>query len=1363
MPTNDPTRAWWPESQATVGGADAPKVIEYTREQDICTGIGTLDYTISGNETPPGMWDEIDVDVMGALSARYNVLSIEKKAPDGVWLISCQDDSIRLMDYFITEQYEITYPSNSVYWLEKFLEEAGVIYELPAAYGVEMSENTSLGMTTAYDVVMQLCQMNGWAFHFELVDGVSTCIIGKFSITEATNGIEIKPNRVTELGYNKSDKMLRNRAVVWGAGDPDTGEWVYADTATQTAWNRPGNDYRTIVYSNSAIKTFGVAYSLASKILNEFSQTIPEKHINGFYNYDDWWNYDEWRICTDAEILAKGYYLHIMTPVKAYSEKHHIYVSGRITHITENMSKDGGITFTYILDRRCPRLFGYAEWLDYVYIGTNGAGVWRKWITSSTWVNYSTGITDLNIKDLSAYNGLLATIGSPNPMRGRYGGIIDDSYLYIRQTQSAAWSKYNPGGFTDTTASGGPVFLSSGYMAEACSIDRTYGINGMVTVGYTIPNPSGLPLPSGSTHLFPASGNLSWVQGVTADRVPVYTQQIILTSGTPTIIPTGVQYPNPYDIGIVDMDTNWDGTNIISVYNAQKVLMEMGPIYSGHMPLFDYGTFTRQPYGSSPTGIVSQPPPTSGIVVEQISTNTNIMPDTVGYRLLYVSTGDHGGCILTDDMEYDGRAYGCSLWGSSSPGIYKYKFHLSSGTSNWYTLDKYLFSGDYYLGGPASFYKVDENHFTIIECDIFAPGDHDNGEYSYGYSIAINESTGYADTTPLVTNQLSHHFSSNGDWMGDIDVRYSGDRYLAVAGNNTDHGPWLAVIDASDNTVIYNNSSVTGPGGYIITGFGSANHMIFGFFHSPGVKGYFDGGGWAGAGHHVFKVASVNVHTGAVNIGSINVQFPFPDGGWGGNVLWGVGDSYNNYHQPGVSLVYENIDSGVGMGHYYWIGNYELTFGDWYPAPQEHFNYTYFIDALIDSEGNFGSYTTYYDIWPAMYFGSKISGNIPSWVQHNNNDEYFHTHVIDADSMHYETLNSRNPSDTFGVFWRGAWDYLERGDFWFGKEHDLVIANPYDAGDVFAVLDSLAAGEYGSPYTRVAYEANPRLDDFDNTIYTSCVGWYDGENPVMAGYDSGGNMTKLLYPVLNYSQPGGQQEVVGTTAQDKIVTPYTSAIAKIWMRVPVNIVESGKENLQSRYLLLRHDPEVVPSGLFTVIRESTIPMYVDTSKSIPTTFYSKPHLDDYSSSVMGTSFLNEEGSFTIVSPGGGMGTHDTRVFDLDNIGGMFPVSGYMTSGFLDRYVGVAGGKKGLIMYPADLGGGGIYNPNLYTIIFSGAFTHLDFTNNDPDPYMFVCTSGTSSGSGVFYQRDKESLFWHDYSSTLPSGVFITIIRADDRM
>jgi len=1315
--------AYWP------GGYGGDVLIEYTREHDICTGVGTIDFILGAEAYPPEIWSKVWVASDLGFLSRYNVVSVEKKAPDGVWLISCQDDSKRMMDYFIDAQYEITYPSTSVYWMKKFLDEAGIAYEIADDYGVMMSENTSLGMTSCYDVITQLCQMNGWAFEFTMDEDPpnfysSVCHIGKFSITEnQSGGAHIDEDRVIELSYNKSDKMLRNRAVVWGAGDPTTGAWVWADTSTTTAWNRPGGDYRTIVYANGLIKTFGIAYSLATTLLNEFSQTIPEKSITCFYNYGDAWKTNEEGEPipkTYSELVNLGYYVHLMSNVNAFSPKHSIYVGGRVTHLTERMDSSG-LTAIYALDRRCPRLFGFAEWSDYVYIGTTGAGVWRKWITGSTWTNYSTGITDLNIKDLTAYNGLL-------------GAVTDEGSAYIRHTQNAAWTQYSPAGFTNNFVVSGEGFgieyLTSGILAEASSLDRTYGINGAITIGFTIPSISGMAefeasgMANRRHDLFPASGNLSWVTEVALGGVPVYTQQIVITRRPEWSTPADMLVYNPYDIAVIDLETNWEGTNIISVFNGKKTWIEM-PTYSGVAPNGDWGDCNG--IGGIGAGIIPATSPTI-LVAPPPPDDAGIYYTENGYEVIsaviqskggtWFAGNYGGGFTFEDDTENEGRAYGYGL--DFPDNIYeKYVFHLASGLGPgiWYDHSTYNvpdpgdpYSNVLYAG---QFYKTGENSFRLTSIDT------DGRKLIVETCVGtINGST--VDITDYSTSIITNYYLIGHSSLVEHAETYNGGRYYAcVYGWETvDAAPFgvgVAVVDLSTGSITYNNPDITPPESngklFYRTSWGCGVHnLVCAIFHSsPCVDG-----GWDG--YDIYSVF-VEKHTGDVNISHTQYKPPTPpyecvpkDRGY---AFYLVTD--HTYMQDSCTQACENPATGVGYAHTiatflqdYW--KEDLTF----PYNHEYWRVVTFFNITLETPGGESTVHVWNDTYQDMT--NFLYGDIPLWAKED---------VVQAYPSALEPTCSRNYDMTPGVMSR-----LVGGSF-----HKVLV----DPGSLSVLHNFQDYDGYGVNHIY------PMMDDVDNTLYANVGGYYT------VGYNLDGEVKKVFFPNDGYK---------GTPITDKMLINQGTDTSTMYFYIP-RFTVSGREVSSSKYLILNHDSTILPSGLFIKIYNHNKPMYLDTAKNIPTVIYTKPYLDDFPSELMGVSFLNEQYSFTVISPGGGMGVHDVRTFDLTDDLGLFPASGLSTSGFLDRYVGVAGGHLGAVMFNSTFDReGGAFVP--YTTIASGNITHLDFTNNDPDPYIFVSASGIGA-SGIFMQRDKASFGWHDYSATLPSGVPISIIRADDRM
>jgi hypothetical protein len=1343
--------AFWP------GGMGDDILIEYTREHDICTGVGTIDFIIGAEAYPPEIWSKVWVySDLGFLS-RYNVVSVEKKAPDGVWLISCQDDSKRMMDYFIDEQYEITYPSTSVYWMKKFLDEAGIAYVIDSEYGVMMSENASLGMTSCYDVITQLCQMNGWAFQFTMDEDPpnfysSVCHIGKFSITEnQSGGAHIGEHRVIELGYIKSDKMLRNRAVVWGAGDPDTGAWIWADTSTTTAWNRPDGDYRTIVYANGCIKTWGVAASLATTILNEFSQTIPEETIKCFYNYGDGWKTNEEGDPipkTYSEMVALGYYVGLMSNVNASSPRHSIYVGGRVTHLTERMDSTG-LTATYALDRRCPRLFGYAEWSDYVYIGTTGAGVWRKWITSSTWTNYSTGITDLNIKDLTAYNGLL-------------GSVTDAGKSYIRHIQNASWAQYSPIGFTNNFVISGEVFgseyLTSGILAEASSLDRNYGINGAITIGFTIPNVIGMEefASSGMANrrhdLFPASGNLSWVEA------------IVVVSGETVM----------HDFGIIDLETNWDSKNLISVYGGTTISGTIHINYITPTP-YDYGDVPRGGGGwncSSPNLLVISPPPSSGIVLEPTSTDLGDFPWSGGYWIIETNVGSWGGTVIEDSEELEPKLYGMRYYGDDYWSLETHQICTASAIWNpeyeWWDFDgdyaKYYYLDITGFGDNIDtffFNKLNDTTFTITGIDS-GNFEFDTTTDTYFIEISGNDAT----VTDHVSNNLGptyHYYYAS--VVGRMTYANSNGRYIGILQPYADEGEGdetpvtmkFKVVDGNTGGLVSEQDICSVTDHENLQGFGYTNtsphHSIFGVIEGSPGTGILDR--WEGWRVYVIIF---NHNTGGFSVGQIDGPDDYPEGSWDTGMNWlfysadnrhwnnAGGDEYIGYRHNILGIVNENPDSGAGFARIFarCIVTHTNLGAPW---PFDHWTYVYGINGTVSMGGDI-SVEPWTDIIHNDDDERITQQESEGWMENQLKTTYGQCVGTPGDIL---PTFSRNISNT------PIGSYAFKGDY-DTNNFELILSNPDDFSEI-SVTKIPYPNEWGIGDFNILTNVWPMLDDVENLLYLEL------DDTLTVGYDLGGNIKKLFFPRTDWNQ----DTAYGQPIQNALFNPNPSVSHYYWFlpRVPIEY----EQEIHHNYMVLYHDPLItisggtLPSGVsvgqFDIIYHHNKPIYLDTAKNVPTVIYTKPYLDDYPSELVGVSFLNELNSFTVISPGGGMGVHDVRTFDLTDDLGLFPASGLSASGFLDRYVGVAGGHVGAVMFNSTFDReGGMFVP--YAVIASGNFTHLDFTNNDPDPYIFVSASGISS-SGIFLQRDKASSIWHDYSATLPSGVPITIIRADDRM
>lgn len=413
-------------------------VIRYERVHKICTGVGTLNIEISDNTSRVfEPWDSIDIWENGDFKVRYYISSVEHAINRSSLVLDCQDNSKRIVDYFIPDSYTVDYPSYTRYWIEKFLTEAGVDYEFTTgSQGTLLSNFTNLGLATVYEQVLTLLQMSGWYMYF---DGNGKAIIGSLNTDLAVDRASVGKTDVLSISVESNDKMLRNKALIFGAYDPFTMTNAKAAVSVHTPWNYDHNDLRTVVISNSNIPNDSTAYGMANQIIKEFARITVEKHIT-------LWG---------ARNFNLGTALRVTTNV--YKGR------GLITTFGVNMSKSGLIT-QVVLDERCPRLFGYFDFGDYVYVATYGDGTWRKHIKfDPTWYDFSDGYTNLNITDLHINNGVFGSVGAS----GEMFYAVDDLPWHGLMFSSFMSSRDN------IVASGEPEMIPfSGLMARAVIVDK---------------------------------------------------------------------------------------------------------------------------------------------------------------------------------------------------------------------------------------------------------------------------------------------------------------------------------------------------------------------------------------------------------------------------------------------------------------------------------------------------------------------------------------------------------------------------------------------------------------------------------------------------------------------------------------------------------------------------------------------------------------------------------------------------------------------------------------------------------------------------------------------------------------------------
>lgn len=420
-------------------------LLTYERTQSLCSGIGSLILTVEAKTAAEfESWDEVILEEDGRQVGMYYVSYFDHNLNSANKIINCQDNTKRLSDTYIAEMIPVVANTNAKYWIQYLMNQAGVscIFTSPGN-GSLLNPDSSMGLDNAYNLLLPLLQQSGWYMY---INEVGEAVIGDLTININNVDIELNNEDILSVYTNKNDKMLRNRALVIGMTDAATDQQVYADIVTHTPWNYDNNDVRTVVYANSTIPNNGVAYTLANKIIQEFA-----------------------RITYTHTITSPGFYEASLGNVVFVDSDIHSHV-GVLTTISVSSGPEGFIT-TFVLDERCPRLFGYiGSDEEYVYISTLGAGVKRKALDGLTWVDFSAGLLDFNIIDLMI-------------KRGIFSCVSEDGYGYIRTPTTSVWSRYLHPDLVDLD---GVVHPAATVEAIACDIDAT---NYHISFGYRTKEP----------------------------------------------------------------------------------------------------------------------------------------------------------------------------------------------------------------------------------------------------------------------------------------------------------------------------------------------------------------------------------------------------------------------------------------------------------------------------------------------------------------------------------------------------------------------------------------------------------------------------------------------------------------------------------------------------------------------------------------------------------------------------------------------------------------------------------------------------------------------------------------------------------
>lgn len=485
------------------------KVLSYTREHNLCSSMSNLSLTTTLKAYNFLPYETITIEEDGVDKGEFYIATVEDSVPGNATVLSCQDATKRLADYFVPETTSSgEAPSYTRYWIEKYLDEAGVSYTFDtASSGTLVNNNSSFGMDYALSIITTLLMQSGWYMY---ADGNGTIHIGKVTV-DMSNIVETYDSHdILDIKVNKNDGMLRNKVIVWGAGNVDAQDYVFAHMDIMTPWNRDSNDYRTVLISAPSVRDNATAAGIASQILHETQQItyIKEVALTGFRN--------------------------VKIGDTVFVDSRHFMGAGIITSINVRVSGQSAVTIL-TLDERCPKIVGYYDYGDYVYVGTHGGGVWRKHLNyEHTWYNYSQGLSNLDVIDLAVYGGVFACVTS-------------DGKLYTRLASESAWVQFSSSSFLDEN---GAAHNTTDSKCVACTVSRLdnhimalFNLDGQVTEGWVMGQP-----------YYQVVGNpRSWLVDFT--NRSIYTANLIKVTD--------------YNVYSFDIDHNGDNPYISAIYRHE--------------------------------------------------------------------------------------------------------------------------------------------------------------------------------------------------------------------------------------------------------------------------------------------------------------------------------------------------------------------------------------------------------------------------------------------------------------------------------------------------------------------------------------------------------------------------------------------------------------------------------------------------------------------------------------------------------------------------------------------------------------------------------------------------------------------------
>jgi hypothetical protein len=361
--------------RAFINGTERTEyVVSYSRKDSLCE-LGSS-FTLELDPDLPSIpdpYDDIEIKEyfdgdLGTVLKGYSV-DISREFDPGTFIITGQDKSVLLHEYFINEQL-VSGGESVDYWINRVASMAGFDVQFEVTSPAFVPEGTPLGLQTAGEVILMLERTA--AYYVKYSSAIDKLLVFRLGTSEPIMTIETE-DTLSAHQEIKTEKT-RNVVKIYGGYKFD----FLTNTSNQIFVKSRANipeliTDKTVVIANPAIRSYTSAYIVANRILDVVSTVDDEQAylLEGFF---------------PSVEVGRGVYVNVDFL------QYDVRGNQLITSIEAIVDRNNGVTTQIGTGDKCPRLSVQLP-IPPILVATDLDGVGISWNGGDSFVPSNVGLT----------------------------------------------------------------------------------------------------------------------------------------------------------------------------------------------------------------------------------------------------------------------------------------------------------------------------------------------------------------------------------------------------------------------------------------------------------------------------------------------------------------------------------------------------------------------------------------------------------------------------------------------------------------------------------------------------------------------------------------------------------------------------------------------------------------------------------------------------------------------------------------------------------------------------------------------------------------------------------------------------------